>query len=127
MRGNALFTGLVVAGVLGALAMAGCSATGKFGSDIKTTDETAINDILDNPDEFSGKTVMVKGQIQTVDDDGKGFQVDNGLGSMIYVAVAGDFKIAGAAKYRLATVEGSVQLDKNTGEPRISATGVDVR
>jgi hypothetical protein len=127
MRGNVLFTGLVAVGVIGALAIAGCSPSGKFGSDIKTTDETAINDILDNPDEFSGKTVMVKGQIQTVDDDGKGFQIDNGLGSMIFVKVAGDFKISGAAKYRLATVEGTVEVDKNTGEPRLIAAGVDIK
>jgi hypothetical protein len=116
--------GLALYIVLSAL---GCSPSGKFGAPISASKETAINEILDDPEAFAGKTVMLQGQIQTVDDDGKGFQLDNGLGSMIYVKVSGDFKVRTAAKYHLTAAEGKVEIDKNTGEPRLLATGVEVK
>ena len=109
------------------LVLSGCSSSGRFGSEITVADETAISDILDSPESFEGKTVMVKGQVAVVDDDGLGFQLDNGLGSLIYVKVDGDFKISNGAKYRLATAEGKVVLDKDTGSPRLMATGVVVK
>lgn len=114
-------------GVAIGLGIMGCSASGKFGTAVVATEDTPINDVLDNPEEFAGKTVMFKGQIQKVDDDGKGFMLDNGLGSMVYVRAAGDFKISGGAKYHLALAEGKVELDRETGEPRLLATGVEVR
>jgi len=127
MKVRAFSTGLWVAALYIVVSVIGCSASGKFGAPIATSEETAINDVLDDPEGFVGKTVMLEGQIQTVDDDGKGFTLDNGLGSVIYVKVAGDFKIRKAAKYHLSTAEGKVEMDKNTGEPRLLATGVEVK
>jgi hypothetical protein len=127
MKVKAFAIGLWVVASYIVLAAIGCSASGKFGSPIVTAKETAINSVLDDPSDFDGKTVMLKGQIQTVDDDGKGFSLDNGLGSAIYVKVAGDFKVRVAAKYHLTTAEGKIEIDKNTGEPRLLATGVEVK
>lgn len=127
MKVRAFSTGLWVAALCIVVSIIGCSETGKFGAPIATSEETAINDVLDDPEGFVGKTVMVEGQIQTVDDDGKGFTLDNGLGSVIYVKIAGDFKITKATKYHLATAGGKVETDKNTGEPRLLATGVEVK
>lgn len=127
MKVSAFSVGLWVAALGIALSVASCSPSGKFGAPISASEETAINDILDDPGDFVGKTVMLKGQIQTVDDDGKGFSLDNGLGSVIYVKVAGDFTIAKGAKYRLASAEGKVELDKKTNEPRLLAAGVEVK
>jgi hypothetical protein len=127
MKVSAFSVGLWIATLAIALAAASCSPSGKFGAPIVAAEETAINDVLDDPGEFAGKTVMLKGQIQTVDDDGKGFSLDNGLGSVIHVEVAGDFTIAKAAKYRLASAEGKVELDKETGKPRLLAAGVEVK
>lgn len=127
MKRKALLTGLSLLAVSAVLVIIGCSPSGKFGSAITTTEETAIAAVLDDPETFEGKTVMVKGQVATVDDDGLGFQLDNGLGSLLYVKVAGDFKIAGGAKYHLATAEGKVQFDKETEKPRLMASGVEVK
>jgi hypothetical protein len=126
MKVSAFSVGLWVAALGIALSAASCSPSGKFGAPISASEETAINDVLDDPSDFVGKTVMLKGQIQTVDDDGKGFSLDNGLGSAIYVKVAGDFTIVKAAKYHLASAEGKVELDKKTNEPRLVAAGVEV-
>ncbi|UCH78272.1 MAG: hypothetical protein JSU81_11215 [Candidatus Coatesbacteria bacterium] len=127
MRWNKWVAGVAAVGVAVGLGILGCSASGKFGNAVVATEETPINDILDNPGEFAGKTVMIKGQIQQVDDDGKGFMLDNGLGSMIHVKAAGDFKIAAGAKYHYTIAEGKVELDRETGEPLLLATGVEVK
>ena len=127
MKVRAFSVGLWIAALGIALSAVSCSPSGKFGAPISASEETAINDVLDNPNEFVGKTVMLKGQIQTVDDDGKGFVLDNGLGSLIYVKVTGEFTIAKGAKYRLTTAEGKVELDKKTNEPRLLAAGVEVK
>lgn len=127
MRLRVLLTGLCCIAASAPFLLAGCSPSGRFGSEIKVADETAISDILDNPESFEGKTVMVKGQVAVVDDDGLGFQLDNGLGSLLYVKVAGDFKISSGAKYHLAAAEGKVVLDKDTGSPRLMAAGVEVK
>jgi len=109
------------------LSLAGCSPSGKFGAPIGASEETAINDVLDDPEDFAGKTVVLKGQVQTIDDDGKGFTLDNGLGSVIYVKVAGDFTVAKGAKYHLATAEGKIDVNKETMEPRLMAAGVEIK
>lgn len=127
MKIKVLLTGLCFVAIGVPLILAGCSPSGKFGAPIITKEETAIPNILDDPASFDGKTVMVKGQVVTVDDDGLGFQLDNGLGSLLYVKVAGDFKISGAAKYHLATAEGKIAVDKDTGKPRLTASGVEVK
>ena len=127
MKVRAFSTGLWVAALFIVVSVIGCSASGKFGVPIATSEETAINDILDDPEGFVGKTVMLEGQIQTVDDDGKGFTLDNGLGSVIYVKVAGDFKVRTAAKYHLTAAEGKIEMDKKTNEPRLLAAGVEVK
>jgi hypothetical protein len=127
MKVNAFSAGLWVVALGIALSALSCSPSGKFGAPISASKETAINEVLDDPEDFVGKTVILKGQIQTVDDDGKGFTLDNGLGSVIYVKVAGDFTIAKAAKYRLTTAEGKVELDKETKKPRLLAAGVTVK
>jgi len=124
---KALLTGLSFIAVSGAFLIIGCSPSGKFGSAITITEETAIAAILDNPASFEGKTVMVRGQIMTVDDDGLGFQLDNGVGSLLYVKVAGDFKIAQGAKYHLTAAEGKVRFDKDTEKPSLAASGVEVK
>ena len=126
MKVSAFSVGLWVATLAIALSAASCSPSGKFGAPIVAAEETAINDVLDNPGEFVGKTVVLKGQIQTVDDDGKGFSLDNGLGSVIHVKVAGDFKVPTAAKYHLTSAEGKVEMDKETNEPILVAVGVEV-
>jgi len=126
MKVSAFSVGLWVAALGIALSVVSCSPAGKFGAPIGASEETAINDVLDDPSDFVGKTVILKGQIQTVDDDGKGFSLDNGLGSVMHVKVAGDFTIAKGAKYRLTTAEGKVELDKTTNEPRLLAVGVEV-
>ncbi len=127
MRLRELLTGLCLVAASAPLLLAGCSPSGRFGSEIKVADETAISEILYNPKPFEGKTVMVKGQVAVVDDDGLGFQLDNGLGRLLYVKVAGDFKISGGAKYHLTTAEGKIVLDKDTGSPRLMATGIEVK
>lgn len=127
MKIKALLTGLCFAAIGVTLILTGCSPSGKFGAPIIAKEETAISDILDDPASSEGKSVMVKGQVATVDDDGLGFQLDNGLGSLLYVKVAGDFKISGAAKYHLATAEGKIAVDKDTGKPRLMASGVEVK
>jgi hypothetical protein len=127
MRFRVLLTGLFIVAASTSLLLPGCSSSGRFGSEITVADETAISDILDNPESFEGKTVMVKGQVAVVDDDGLGFQLDNGLGSLLYVKVDGDYKISNGAKYRLTTAEGKIVLDKDTGSPRLMATGVVVK
>jgi hypothetical protein len=127
MKLKVLLTGLCFVAVSAPLLLTGCSPSGRFGNPIKVTDETAISDILDNPASFEGKTVMVRGQVAVVDDDGLGFQLDNGLGSLLYVKVAGDFKMSSAAKYHLTTAEGKIALDKDTGDPRLMASGVEVK
>jgi hypothetical protein len=127
MKLKALLTGLCFVAIGATLILAGCSPSGKFGAPIITKEETAIPNILDDPASFDGKTVMLKGQVMTVDDDGLGFQLDNGLGSLVYVKVAGDFKISGAAKYHLATAEGKIAVDKDNGKPRLTASGVEVK
>lgn len=127
MKIKVLLTGLCFVAIGASLILAGCSPSGKFGAPIITKEETAIPNILDDPASFDGKTVMLKGQVMTVDDDGLGFQLDNGLGSLVYVKVAGDFKISGAAKYHLATAEGKIAVDKDTGKPRLMASGVEVK
>lgn len=127
MKLRVLLTGLSFVAVSVPLLLAGCSPSGKFGAAIKVAEETAISDILDDPASFEGKTVMVKGQVATVDDDGLGCQLDNGLGSLLYVKVAGDFKISSGAKYHLTTAEGNIVLDKDTGTPRLMASGVEVK
>jgi hypothetical protein len=127
MKLKALLTGLCLAAIGVPLILAGCSPSGKFGAPIVAKEETAISDILDDPTSFEGKAVMVKGQVAVVDDDGLGFQLDNGLGSLLYVKVAGDFKISGAAKYHLAAAEGKIAVDKDTGKPRLMASGAEVK
>ncbi|HUV86418.1 MAG TPA: hypothetical protein VMX79_04840 [bacterium] len=127
MKLKVLLTGLCFVAVSAPLLLTGCSPSGKFGAPVIAKDETAISDILDNPASFEGKTVMVKGQVATVDDDGLGFQLDNGLGSLLYVEVAGDFKISSGAKYHLTTAEGKIVLEKDTGTPRLTASGIDVK
>jgi hypothetical protein len=127
MKVSAFSVGLWVAALGVALSAVSCSPSGKFGAPISASEETAINDILDDPGDFVGKTVILKGQIQTVDDDGKGFSLDNGLGSVIYVKVAGDFKVRAAAKYHLTSAEGKIELDKKTNKPRLLAAGVEVK
>jgi hypothetical protein len=127
MKARVVINTLLLAAVISPLSLCGCSPSGKFGSPIKLTEETSIPDVLYDPESFVGKTVMVKGQVATVDDDGRGFQMDNGLGRVIYIKVAGDFKISGGAKYHLAAAEGKVEIDKDTGEPRLLASGVEIK
>jgi hypothetical protein len=122
-----LSTGFSFLAVSVSFLIIGCGPSGKFGSPITTTEETAIAAILDDPASFEGKTVMVKGQVATVDDDGLGFQLDNGLGSLLYVKIVGDFKIARGAKYQLTTAEGKIQFDEETEKPRLIASGVEVK
>jgi hypothetical protein len=127
MKAKVVINGLLFVALILPLALCGCSPSGKFGDPIKNTEETSIPDVLYDPESFVGKTVMMKGQVATVDDDGGGFQLDNGLGRVIYVKVAGDFKISGGAKYHLAAAEGKVEIDKNTGEPRLLASAVEIK
>lgn len=100
---------------------------GKYGKPISPQKEIEIGDILNSPGDFNGKTVVVKGQVATVDKDGFGFNLDNGRGSLLYVSTGGKFKIPGTARYRLATVEGVIEIDAKTGHPKLNATGVEVR
>ncbi len=104
---------------------AGCGGAGKFGNPITTTTETALTDVLNEPTSFQGKVVKVRGQIATVDNDGKGFNLDNGRSRLLYVLCAADFKIAPTARYHLASAEGVVVVDKE-GVPTLRATGVVV-
>jgi hypothetical protein len=127
MKTKVIINGLLFFALSLPLALSGCSPSGKFGSPMTVTEETSIPDILYDPASFVGKTVMIKGQVATVDDDGGGFQMDNGLGRLIYVKVAGDFKISGGAKYHLAAAEGKVEIDKDTGEPRLLASAVEIK
>ncbi len=110
-----------------ALAAMSCSPSGKFGKPIISQEVTAISEIRDDPGAFDGKTVTLEGQVATVDDDGRGFQLDNGYGVLLYVKVVGDFKVPRGASYHLATAEGKVEVDKKTAEPRLMATGVEVK
>ncbi len=127
MKIKALLAGLCFGAIAVSLVLSGCGPSGEFGAPIVAKEETAISDILDDPESFGGKAVMVKGQVAVVDDDGLGFQLDNGLGSLLYVKVAGDFKISGGAKYHLAAAEGKIAVDKDTGKPRLMASGVEVK
>ena len=127
MKKRAFLTGLSLIGAAAALVVLSCGPSGKFGKPITTTEKTAIDEIRDDPGPFDGKTVAVEGQVATVDDDGRGFQLDNGYGVLLYVKVVGDFKVARGAKYHLATAEGKVAVDKKTEEPRLMATGVEVK
>ncbi len=127
MRKRTFLTVLSFIGVAAALVVTSCSPSGKFGKPITTTEKTAINEIRDDPGSFDGKTVTVEGQVATVDDDGRGFQLDNGYGVLLYAKVVGDFKVARGAKYHLAMAEGKVEVDKKTEEPRLMATGVEVK
>jgi len=118
--------GAVVA-VTACMLAAACSPNGKFGKPISPARETPILDITSDPESFKGRTVMVRGQIATVDGDGMGFNLDNGRSVLLYVKVAGDFKISKVARYRLATAEGVVEVDAKSGKPQLRATGVEVK
>lgn len=127
MKRRTFLTVLSFIGVAAALLVTSCGPSGKFGEPLTTTEKTAISEIRDDPGPFDGKTVAVEGQVATVDDDGRGFQLDNGYGVLLYVKVVGDFKVARGAAYHFATAEGKVEVDKKTGEPRLMATGVEVK
>jgi len=113
-----------LAAVLGATS---CGPGGKFGKPISSAKEVEIGDILNEPGTFNGKTVVVKGQIATVDKDGFGFNLDNCRGTLLYVTTGGQFKISGAARYHLAIAEGVITVDAKTGTPTLKATGVEVK
>ncbi len=127
MKGKGVLPYVIFVGVAATFFAYGCSPAGDFGEPLSAAKETPITDVLDNPGEFQGKTVKVTGQIMTVDDDGLGFQLDNGSGTVIYVKVAGDFKVAKAARYHLTTAEGTVDVDGDTGKARINAAGVNIK
>jgi len=127
LRKRTFLTVLSFIGVAAALVVTSCGPSGEFGKPITTTEKTTISEIRDDPGSFDGKTVTVQGQVATVDDDGRGFQLDNGYGVLLYVKVVGDFKVARGATYHLATAEGKVEVDKKTEELRLMATGVEVK
>ncbi len=124
---NAAKTLTAAAIVAAALGAPSCGPSGKFGKPISTAKEVEIGDIVSEPETFQGKTVVVKGQIATVDKDGFGFNLDNGRGTLLYVTTGGQFKISGAARYHLALAEGVVTVDAKTAKVTLKASGVEVK
>ena len=105
---------------------ASCGPGGHYGAPIKSTTETPVGDVLSNPAPFVGKVVVVKGQIAVIEKGGKAFRLDSGLGKYLAVECQGDFKMPGAAKYKLATVEGKLELN-DKGEAVLKAHGVTIK
>lgn len=106
--------------------LAGCSSAGSYGEPISSAKETPISDVLDDPVAFTGKDLVLTGQIATVDPDGKGFNLDNGRSNLLYCKISGDYKIPAASRYHLATVEGIFQVDKE-GKAIFEVKGVRVK
>ena len=105
-------------------AVAGCGHLETYGGKISNRNITALKDIVMHPQDYSGKTVTVKGKIKLVCDTGCWFNLEDG-GVTIYTDLAPSGFAIPQKVGRSATVEGKISIE--SGKLVLTGNGVEIR
>jgi hypothetical protein len=115
---------LLVLSILVVSLLTGCGKAKNYGAAISNRVITRVEDILRNPDIYKGKTVTIKGKIVNECSTGCWFDIKDGE-AVIYANIEpAGFAIPQKAGHSIL-VEGKVVVE--SGKPKISGTGVEVR
>ena len=103
---------------------AGCGHLETYGEKISNRNITALKDIVMHPQDYSGKTVAVKGKIKLVCETGCWFNLED-AGAVIYTDLAPSGFAIPQKIGRSATVEGKISIE--SGKLTLTAKGVEIR
>jgi hypothetical protein len=116
---------IVLASIFAVITVAtGCGNVETYGEKITNRNITALKDIIMHPQDYSGKTVTVKGKIKLVCQTGCWFNLED-AGAVIYTDLAPSGIAIPQKVGRNAIAEGKISIE--SGRLTLTGKGVEIR